>query len=382
VPAGTVDASLDGAGRSPDGGQLVIPPSGYVANNITVSVGSVLPIPRPYFYAADATAPAANATPTTANPSGNPDYVPAATMAQDIQILAQPPMSAISPMTVMSFQNSLASMTFLAGVPSNEVSAATTSPFDFQLTQATDATSLFTWTDGTSIPENSLLDNLLPQVVFTKLIDDPSHTLDPQSITQQVPPGGPIVVILGLTLPPSDGLLDLVGYAVTAPGPMAATDHITALIRPVAVCVDPTNPQAGATLVAPHLTGISADPNTSGQQPLFDVQAVITALTPIFGKINTPVVGCLPPGRYAPNLVYPTGQAWTVPNESGSCAASEGTVAVSSGVSSTGAACSTDAGIGRPVLFSQGTRGVLEITETMGSATCAANPVPSACLPP
>jgi hypothetical protein len=382
VPLGTADAGGGAAGLGLDGGQLVLPPSGYVASNVSVSVGEVLPIPRPYFYASGATGPASGSMPTPANPSGDPNYVPAVTMAQDIQILAQPPMSAVSPATVMSFQTSLTSMTFMSGVPSNELTAATASPFDFQLSSANDANSLFTWTDGTSIPENALLANLLPQVVFTKLVDDPMHTIDPESITQQVPPGGPIVIVLGLTLGPTDNLLDLVGYGVTAPGPMAATDHVTALVRPVAVCVDPTKPEQGATLVAPHFTGISADPNTSGQQPLFDTDAVIAALTPIFGTINTPVQGCLPPGRYAPNLIYPTGQAWTIPNESGSCAATEGALTTRSSTSSTGAACTGGSGAARDVLFSQGTRGVLEITESPGSSTCAQFPVPSACLPP
>jgi hypothetical protein len=377
VPAGTVDAGAEaGVGVGPtDGGSLVIPPSGYVANNITVSVGSVLPIPRPYFYPANDTSPAADAG------AGEANYAPAATMPQDIQILAQPPMSAITPADVMTFQNSLVSMKFLAGVPQSEVSTAIdpAEPFQFQLTTADDATSLYTWTDGTAIPENALLKNLLPQIVFTKLIDDPTHTLDPQSVTQQVPPNGPVVVVLGLTLPPSDVLLDLaLGPVETAPGPKAATDHVTALIRPAAVCVDPTHPELGATFVAPHLTGTSAAPDGGTNQPLFDVDSVIAALTPIFGKINGPVLGCLPPGRYAPNFVYPTGQAWTVPNESGSCAVSEGTVQASSS-SPTGWLCQGDAGPGRNVLYSQGTRGVLEITESPGSATCAAYPVPTVC---
>ena len=380
VPAGTTDAGLDAAGIGLDGGLLVLPPSGFVANNITVSVGSVLPIPRPYFYVDGVTTPASMSMATTANPSGNPDYVPAQTMAQDVHILAQPPPTAISPATVSAFQQSLTSMKFLAGVPSNELTTATSSsdPFQFQLNASTATTSLFTWTDGTSIPENALISNLLPQVVFSKLIDDPTHTLDLQGTTQQVPPTGPIVVLLGITLGPTDSLLDLVGYSVKAPGPDAATDHVTALVRPVAVCVDPTHPDLGATLVAPFFKGTSADPNTMGQQDLFDPAAVVAALTPIFGTINPPVQGCLPPGRYAPNLIYPTGQAWTVPNESGSCAAGEGALQFSQGAP-TGALCAGDAASSRPVLFSQGPRAVLEITKTPGSATCAQFPVPTAC---
>jgi hypothetical protein len=394
VPTGSVDAGTDATGYGPDGGSIVIPPSGYVANNVTVSVGEVLPIPRPYFYPANATSAATGTNlATPANPGGSPEYVPAVTMAQDIQILAQPPMDAMLETTVPLFQASLTSVTFNAGVPMNELASATslTDPFQFQLSPvpATAANSLFTWTDGTSIPENALLDNLLPQVVFTKLIDDKQHTLDPQSIIQQTPTAlvgaGPVVVVLGLTLPPTDKILGLVGYPVKAPGPAALTDHISALIRPVAVCVDPTQPELGATLVAPHFTGANAEqgfmcPNGPNSCPLFDVDNVIAALTPIFGKVNTPVQGCLPPGRYAPNFVYPTGQAWTVPNEAGGCAVSEGTVSFSSSAP-TGAQCSLDGVAGRDVLFSQGTRAVLEILEEPSSPTCAMYPVPAACLP-
>jgi hypothetical protein len=401
VPFGSVDAGADAqtgvaprmtfdAGPDaisdvvPDAGLLVIPPSGYVANNVTVSVGSVLPLARPYFYAEGATGPASKGTKTAANPSGNVNYVAAQTMAQDIQILAQPPTTDPGLLTdTGTFQQSLVAMKFVAGLPSNELSAAIdpNGPFQFQLQPSTNATSLFSWTDGTSVPESVLISNLLPQVVFTKLIDDPNHTLDPQGIIQQVPPTGPVVVILGLTLGPMDTLLQLIGYPVKGPGPTAATDHITALVRPLAVCVDPTQPQLGATLVAPFFNGKSADPMLTAPQPLFDPAAVEAALAPIFGKINTPVRGCLPPGRYAPNLIYPTGQAWTVPNESGSCAAGEGPLTQSSG-SSTGATCASDAGTTRNVLSSQGPRAVLEITETQGSATCKQFPVPSVCLPP
>jgi hypothetical protein len=383
VDSGPVDSGPDGSPVVlPDGGTLVLPQSGFVANNITVSVGSVLPLARPYFYAAGATGPASSTLVTSANPSGNVNYVPAATMAQDIQILAQPPLTDANLLNdITPFQNSLASIKLLAGVPSDELDTAIdpNGPFQFQLTPSTDTTSLFTWTDGTAIPESSLIANLLPQVVFTKLIDDPTHTLDPQGIIQQVPPAGPAVLILGLTLGPTDRIQDLIGYKITAPGPTAVTDHVTALVRPLAICVDPTHPELGATLVAPHLTGLSADPKTSGQQALFNTANVIAALTPVVGRVNPePVIGCLPPGRYAPNLVYPTGEAWTVPNESGSCAATEGSIEPTSS-SPTGAACAGDAGIGRSVLSSQGPRAVLEITAS-DSALCQMHPPPSVCL--
>ena len=84
--------------------------------------------------------------------------------------------------------------------------------------------------------------------------------------------------------------------------------------------------------------------------------------------------GCLPKGRYAITLVYPTGQAWTVPNEMGGCARSEGAVVPGR------TALSSCVLKPRPVLLSQGARAVLEIVGPQDQATCDANPVPDACL--
>jgi hypothetical protein len=83
-------------------------------------------------------------------------------------------------------------------------------------------------------------------------------------------------------------------------------------------------------------------------------------------------VGCLPKGRYGINLVYPTGQAWTTPNELGSCATKEGT----SDFSSDPGTCSVQA---RPVLYSQGNRGVIEVGDPVDPSWCEANPIPTEC---
>ncbi len=377
APAG---AAVDGGGVGPDGGTLVIPSSGYVANNVTITMGEVLTLARPYFYPDLGTAPAPMPVVTTANPSGNVDYVPVATMAQDIHVLASPAIP--TPTQAAAFQKSFVSIKLDAGLPPDELAAAIdpAGPFLFQLS-ASNSKSLFIWESGTMIPENSLVPSLYPQVVFTELVPDPKHTIDPQSLTQEAPPKGPVVVTLGITLGPADSLLDTVFMPQpSSPTPAAASDHVTALVRPTAICLDPTDPAAGATLVTPFLTGTSVDPTVKTPQPLFDPATVIMALEPVFGHV-TIVQGCLPPGRFALNLVYPTGQAWTVPNETGSCAASEGTVNLKTTPPSCSVAPPDANGQPRDVLYSQGTRAVLEITESPGSATCAMFPVPAACLP-
>jgi hypothetical protein len=379
VPATAADMTEDAGADAAQPGSLVLPASGYVANNVTVSMGEVLPLARPYFYPKGGSLRPSATMMTPANPTADPDYVPIATMAQDIHVLANPPVPSES--TAAEFQASFLAVTLEAGVPPAEVADATSSmmPFHFQLS-ASVPDSLFIWSSGSTIPENTLVQALYPQVVFTKLIDDPMHAADPQSITQQsesgMPPG-PVVVLLGITLDSSDSIFHTaLNPQPSAPGPTAASDHVTALVRPTAVCLDPNDPAAGATLVTPFLTGTVAG-SPSMTAPLFDQARVTAALKPVFGDV-TVKQGCLPTGRYAINLVYPTGQAWTVPNESGSCAASEGMLDYKGSPSQ----CSivpADAPP-RPVLYSQGTRGVVEIVPST-SPTCMENPVPPECLP-
>jgi hypothetical protein len=67
------------------------------------------------------------------------------------------------------------------------------------------------------------------------------------------------------------------------------------------------------------------------------------------------------------NLVYETGQAWTVPNEAAVCAANEAP-------SADGTRCG-----GRPRLASQGS--LVVIGAPRDAAYCAAHPTPSTCLP-
>jgi hypothetical protein len=375
--AGDGSVAPDGGGEGPDGGSLAIPASGYVANNITVSMGEVLPLARPYFYPKGGALRPAATMMTPANPTANPDYVPIATMAQDIHVLASPPKPTAS--TAAELQASFVPVTLEAGVPEAEIADATNStmPFHFQLSSG-DPNSLFIWYSGAQIPENALVPSLYPQVVFTKLIDDPMHTKDPQSIIEQTPSStspGPVVVLLGITLDSTDNLLHTVLNPLpTSPGPATASDHVTALISPAAICVDPGNPAAGATLVTPFLTGTVAG-SPGKMADLFNLTMVTAALKPVFGNV-TVVQGCLPTGRYAINLVYPTGQAWTVPNETGSCAASEGMLDYTGSPSQCSIVPANEPA--RPVLYSQGTRGVVEIVP---SSTCMASSVPPACLP-
>ncbi|MDB4936915.1 MAG: hypothetical protein JWP87_3887, partial [Labilithrix sp.] len=252
-------------------------------------------------------------------------------------------------------------------------------PFDLQLAPVPPKGNggLLVFSRGVSIAENPAVPDLWPQVAFVKLADDPLRRIDPQSLVIQGTPDelavtgtqGPLVVIQGITLLDDSLARTIAGPVPTAPTTAALRDHVTVLVKPAALCFDPRRVDVGGLLVTPHFTARSADANEPGEKPLFDKAAL--AKVPSIREVRE---GCLPKGRYAITLVYPTGQAWTVPNEIGGCARSEGPVVVGEDVSS----CGTKP---RPVLLSQGARAVLEIVgpRPEDQATCDSHPVPDVC---
>ncbi len=369
------------AGEIPD---YVMDPNGYVADNVSVTIGTVVPFTRPYFHPVDAAGVGAEviSAPKTsgANPSGDPLAVPIIAMTEDAKILAAP--ANPTAQTLTAYQQSFRSLKVLWGVADGEVDAATSAknPFGLQLAPLPPQGNggLLVFSRGTSIAENAAVPDLWPQVAFVKLADDPTRRADPQSLVIQGTPDeslvtgkppGPLVVIQGITLLDDSLARTIAGPVPTAPSTAALRDHLTVLVRPAALCFDPRRVDAGGLLVTPHLTARSADATEAGEKPLFDPKNVLKQR--IVREIKE---GCLPKGRYAMTLVYPTGQAWTVPNEMGGCAPSEGTLGPSGNL----ATCSAKP---RPVLLSQGARAVLEIVDARpeDQATCAAHPVPDVC---
>jgi hypothetical protein len=369
------------AGEIPD---YVMDQNGFVADNVPVTIGSVIPFTRPYFHPIDAEGLGAeivkDAKTSGANPTGDPLAVPIIAMTEDAKILAAP--ASPTAQTLTAYQQSFRSLKLLWGVPDGEVPAATskTEPFGLQLAPLPPQGNggLLVFSRGTSIAENALVPDLWPQVAFVKLADDPLRRADPQSLVVQGTPDeslvtgkppGPIVIIQGITLLDDSLAKTIAGPVPTAPTTAALRDHLTVLVRPAALCFDPRRVDAGGLLVTPHLTARSADATEAGDKPLFDPKNVLKQR--IVREIKE---GCLPKGRYAITLVYPTGQAWTVPNEMGGCAPSEGTLGPSGSIST----CSSKP---RPVLLSQGARAVLEVVDARpeDQATCTAHPVPDVC---
>jgi hypothetical protein len=278
---------------------------------------------------------------------------------------------------------------------------------------------------------------LWPLVILSKLIDDPPvngvpHPSDPASLTAQGDANTPVVIMQGITLwggdsvmpsGPTDNdslfntvaepvLLDPHHFIDASGNPVVFhADHVTTLIRPAAICFntlfDANNSDKRGNLVTPYLVSESTDTPPQLNSPVVppdlldnDDPARFQANTlvkpppgwtpPVWSagqpctdptKCGPAIPGCLPQGRYAINVVYPDGQAWTVPNEAGAC------TGVATGEGSTQwnenpLTCSIQQ---RPVVPSQGPRAVVEIVAPTNSKNCGnGGPVPATppiCLP-
>jgi hypothetical protein len=412
-----------------------IPESGFVTDNVTVTVGVALPFTRPYFYATggnfDPMTGAYTATQSSTQPAAapipgaleNPNvqselyYMPILTIPQDIQVLAPPQGMIPAPGDVNKFQASFPALQlkYEGTAPASEVAKAIDPAQPFHM-QVSPVGGLGVWANSVKvggmfedqlIPEGNNVPLFWPLVVLNKLVDDkPSggnyHPIDPASLTPQGDPNTPVVILQGITLSarstPADTLfgaglpevLSMPGAPAYvdpnngAPKPLPPPqDHVTALLRPSVICFnslfDATNPDKRGILVAPYLTGPAAD--GSGVHDIVPSD-LLTNPDPkrqkVNGQISKIVQGCLPKGRYAINLVYPDGQAWTVPNEAGACSGTEGATDYRT------LSCTLKQ---RPVLLSQGTRAVVEIVGPNNPQNCtnapgAVPPTPAQCLPP
>ncbi len=232
------------------------------------------------------------------------------------------------------------------------------------------------YSQGALIPEGTL-PALWPTVALTKLAD-PADGSDPEELLEQgsasADPSLPEILLQGITLSGDSVVSTVAAPLPTAPDSTTRVTHLTAMMRPSVICIDPAHVERGGVLVTPYTTAAPADDPGGAEVPLFDDAAVIAGSHGLVREVKR---GCLPPGRYAVHVAAPSGQTWTTPNEAGGCAASEGTVSGSVDP----ATCS---GNGRGVLLSQGMRAVVEITAATGTSGlqfCSQTaPIPPECL--
>jgi hypothetical protein len=336
-----------------------MPPEGFVRDGVPVTLGAVLPLSRPYFHVQGADTLDVN-------------FSPIATMTQDHHVLAQP--KTLLPTYVKAFQGSFTSLRLDWGVAAAEADAAAAAPFDLQISVTSRAPlGLVQWSTGISIPETlgqaTIVPQIWPLVVLAKLDDD-----DPSGLTPQGSATKPIVVIQAITLWNDDLVETALDSPDTTPGPGGVRDHFIALVRPSVICFDPRAIDRGGVLVTPFFTGTSPDPADPQNKPLVDPASLLKAQGKLLREVK---LGCLPTGKYGVNVVYPSGQAWTVPNEMGGCAPAEGDWDKTTNPSS----CAAKP---RAVMASQGLRAVLQVVEPTtdeGRALCATDaPVPPECL--
>jgi hypothetical protein len=384
----------------------VIPDTGFVADNVTVTLGSSLTATRPYFYAQGETVAFDFAAPTSLAHSvvqssdapatdwngiditaeSDPNLRPVLTIPQDVAVLA-PPVN-VSPANTYYFESKFPHLRLQWGVPASELPAATSVPFQMQIEPFAPGlgTGFFVWQGAKldpatqsyvpqEIPEGGGIPQLWPEVVLTRLPDPKSKVPEPvvvmQGITLLASAGGDS--LLGTGLAAASGLL-FDKNSAAGPRPVVfAQDHLSVILRPSAICF-PSGSERG-TLVTPHPTAATADldcssgrcvsPNGAQERPVLSADL----LGKLSSVVSASVTGCLPLGRYAISVVYPDGQAWTVPNEAGACSVSEGAPDYVHMI------CSIKP---RPVLYSQGNRGVVEVVSAKDSCM-GANRVPSVC---
>lgn len=188
--------------------------------------------------------------------------------------------------------------------------------------------------DNPTLEDIAQIADIFPSVVLSKLAEDGDGgvALPPRSQTD------PIVVIQTITLKDwqvkgfeGKGSMKATSQGAVAGGgltdasgnpdpnnPLAkrdgfvAQDGFTALVRPSVVCIYPQDDLKG-TLVTP----VSLDPNPENPGAILVSREKI--LLTRANRVKNVQYGCLPPGYYSVNVVYPTGQAWSFPNLSGHC---------------------------------------------------------------
>ncbi|MFO0762146.1 MAG: hypothetical protein U0359_37250 [Byssovorax sp.] len=287
-------------------GSLVMPDTGAHVGGVAVTLALPLPLDTPVFYPKEV---------LDETDAKNKDAL-VVTMPSDFQL------DTFSVADANGTEKSFIRLKLGAGVPKDEVDAAAAAPFGLPV-----KTAAFVHTkqdvngDGVidasdHIPDSKQIPSLFPLSIFTKLNevdaadknDKKSHYSGVDSITNQ---GYPVVVMQGITIYKS--LFSTAFFPANAP----PEPEMIVGLRPAALCIDPTSADAPAVLV------VSRETDKKGHKILDDEKGVAAALSAQFGRPVSIAYGCLPEGTYALNLIYGTGQAWTVPNEAGVCTGRE-----------------------------------------------------------
>lgn len=291
IPLGEPDAA----------GNLVIPDKGSRVSGVAVNLGLPLPLERPIFHAQRVLPPG------MADPIEMPKKI---TMASDFQL------EKFSVGNPTATEQSFMRVVLGAGLPATKVKAygkteaelSGESPFDlpnrnpFLHYSRQDVNGDGKITNADHVPDSTILPSLFPIAVFVKLNDG-------VRIGSQA---SPTIVLQGLTI------YNTLSATAGAPATLnEASPTATVGLRPAVVCIDTNDFSKPGVLLTTHPEA------KDGNLIIADEEPVKASLTALFKRPFSIKYGCLPEGEYSMNLVYGTGQAWTVPNEAGVCAPSE-----------------------------------------------------------
>jgi hypothetical protein len=200
---------------------------------------------------------------------------------------------------------------FKPGVPDEEVSNALDRSLSLQVVSPWNKLFIFPQVDAAGnivpTPEKTAaaVADLFPQVVFARA--------DPRDPTGKTTIRNPASTLSGLVV--NNSIIGTLAGNFASDLAPKSVDMLQVYLRPTIACIDVTDSNFPVTFVA---TTFKAE---NGQE-VVDVNDLRPKLAKRFGRPESNiriVVGCLPAGGYRTNLVYNTGQAWSMPNEAGSC---------------------------------------------------------------
>ncbi len=288
-------------------GALRIPSNGALVSGVTVNLGLVLPMPRPIAHVSAVL----DERPSVAEADRQ-------TNKDDVRVPVDFRFGQSPTVDPINADREFIRLVLSAGVPAAEVSTGLAPPLSLQVGPPYDRLYLSVHRTASgeieTTPEASSppVADLFPQAVLGKL----DLARDPLGLTPQA---SPAVILSGLVV--DQRLLSTTAPTWATKG-VTPSESVNVLLRPSVICAQPTDPTAPLVLVTPSFRSRPTTTDPGGQAVVSDFVRLRTKLAERFGRSAEQVKvveGCLPPGALGINLVYDTGQAWSLPNEAGVC---------------------------------------------------------------